>query len=66
MVAAGAEGYVNRYKRGWEASVAVVKQHIDEARRNKRGTATPISQLSAPLPLPKHTWPITPVGRGLP
>lgn len=61
MVAAGAEGYVNRYRRGWDSSVAAVKQYIEDARRNKRGTAPPVSQLPAPVPLPKHTWPVTAV-----
>ncbi len=66
MVAAGAEGYVNRYRRGWETSVAAVKQFVEEARRGRgrsASAATPSSQLPAPLPLPKHTWPVTQVSR---
>ena len=59
MVAAGAEGYCNRYRNGWGTSIAAHRAAVDEARRRKRHAVTPASQMSAPLPLPKFAWPIT-------
>ncbi len=61
MAAAGAEGYANRYRNGWGASVAAVRAAVEEARRNKRHAVTPASQMAAPLPLSRFAWPVTPV-----
>lgn len=63
QVAAGAEGYNNRYRNGWGASIAVVRAAVEEQRRNKRGTGTPISQMAAPLPLSRFAWPVSAVCR---
>lgn len=61
QAAAGAEGYTNRYRNGWGASAAAHRAAVEEARRNKRGTGPTVSQMAAPLPLSRFTWPVTPV-----
>ncbi len=61
QAAAGAEGYNNRYRNGWGASVAAVRAAVEEQRRNKRGTGTPVSQMAAPLPLSRFAWPVSAV-----
>lgn len=61
QAAAGAEGYNNKYRNGWGASVAAVRAAVEEQRRNKRGTGTPVSQMAAPLPLSRFAWPVSAV-----